>query len=259
MKKLLLILSFALMSISAFAQLGITVGADVASSYHWRGQHIGNFCIQPSVDYLSPYGLGVNVWFSSHSDHLFLGSKTELDYTVYYSYTIDDYTLSAGFINYVANASAPFAKDEAVTDPDDYVGNISELNFGVKFDKVLLTPSLKFYYNLSTSDGLLIYKYAKYVEVAGSYDFQLTEEYALSTSLAIGLGDRTYNFDDYTKFSIVNIFPKIALPLTFSDINITPSIGIGYNPTVSNKNVDKDGKELSPFTFVAGVGVYYAF
>lgn len=246
MKKLLLVLSFAALSFSAFGQIGVTVGADAFSTYYWRGSQLGGGAFQPSVDYLSPIGLGVNIWSSFHGDKG-LG-KSEIDYSLYYSYDFEQFSVSAGYINYVVTAGAPFGDDLDTSDVSKSVGNISEINVGVSFPNVLLSPSVKFYYNIAASDANAAYKYKKYVEAAGSYSIVLTEEYSLNTSLTLGLGDDAYGD---ASFGIVNIFPKISLPLSFSGVDVTPSVAYGYNPSA------KPGTDKG--FFLAGVGVYYGF
>lgn len=246
MKKLLLILSIMTTSLTSFGQIGITVGTDAYSTYYWRGTKLGGAAVQPSVDYLSPIGLGVNVWSSFHGDEGF--GKSEIDYSLYYSYAFENFTLSAGYINYVVTAGAPFGDDVDTSDVAKSVSNVSELNVGVSFPTVLLSPSVKFYYNVGTSDGAALAKYKKYIEASGSYSIALNETYSLNTSLTLGLGDDYYGD---ASFGIVNILPKVSLPLTFSGVSVTPSIAYGYNPSAF-PGADKG-------FFLAGVGVYYAF
>ena len=109
-----------------------------------------------------------------------------------------------------------------------------------------MAPSVKFYYNIGSSN--YAYKYKKYVEAAGSYSIALNDTYSLNTSLTLGLGDDGYGD---SSFGIVNILPKVSLPLTFSGVSVTPSLAYGYNPNAFT-GADKG-------FFLAGVGVYYAF
>ena len=82
MKKTLLVLALTLIGVSAcpfqayaedrdYEELGLTfeVGADLVSSYLWRGQNLGGLSIQPSVTfdwkglYLSGWGnIGADNW-----------------------------------------------------------------------------------------------------------------------------------------------------------------------------------------------------
>ncbi|NUQ82558.1 MAG: hypothetical protein HUU10_13170 [Bacteroidetes bacterium] len=234
----------------AHAQLGVTVGVDAANMYVWRGGKLGAVAVQPSVDYLSPIGLGANIWFSGHGEAVDgSGLTTEIDYTLYYTLAVtEDITLSAGFINYVSNVGAPFG-DDVTSKPEEFVGNVSEVNLGVKFPTVLFSPSLKFFKNVAASDANVAYEDAMYIEAAGGYDIKLTDDYTLSTSLVFGLGNESYTKDG--DLGVCNIFPKVALPLSFMEVSITPSVGFIYNPSAFA------GADES--FFVAGIGIYKSF
>ncbi|MBN8707692.1 MAG: hypothetical protein J0L62_17605 [Bacteroidetes bacterium] len=247
MKKMMLMVTLLMGMVSAsYAQIGITVGADAFNSYIWRGGKLGKVAVQPSIDYLSPYGIGVNVWTSFAGE--FLPTVTsEVDYTIYYSYAFESFTLSAGYINYVSNAGLPFDEETDVT--ADFKGNVSEVNVGIKFPSILLAPSLKVYKNIAASDNNVAYEKAMYIEAAAGYDFAIAEGYTLSSSLTLGLGNETYTKDG--DLGVCNVFPKLALPLTFSGVSVTPSVGYIYNPSAFTGADDS--------FLVAGVGVYYAF
>jgi len=231
---------------SSIAQMGFTVGADAFNSYIWRGGKLGKTAVQPSIDYLSPYGVGVNVWTSFAGEYV-ATVTSEVDYTIYYSYAFEDFTLSAGYINYVSNFGLPFDEETDLT--KDFKGNVSELNVGVKFQNVLLAPSLKVYKNIAASDNNKAYEEAMYIEASGGYDFELSADYKLSTSLTVGLGNDTYTKDG--DLGVCNVFPKVSLPLTFSGVSVTPSVGYIFNPSAFTGADDS--------FVVAGVGVYYAF
>ncbi|MCK6602797.1 MAG: hypothetical protein L6Q77_13355 [Bacteroidetes bacterium] len=232
---------------SSIAQMGFTVGADAFNSYIWRGGKLGKAAVQPSIDYLSPYGVGVNVWTSFHGENFAGATTSEIDYTIYYSYAFESFTLSAGYINYVASLGAPMADNTKAG--ADFVGNVSEVNVGVKFQNVLLAPSVKVYKNIAASDNNKPYEEAMYIEAAGGYDFELSGDYKLSTSLTVGLGNDTYTKDG--DLGVCNVFPKVSLPLTFSGVSVTPSVGYIFNPSAFTGADDS--------FVVAGVGVYYAF
>jgi hypothetical protein len=99
MKKQLISLALALLCVSAFpyqaygsnddnfeSRLGITleVGADVVSSYLWRGQNLGGISIQPSVTF-DWRGLYVSGWGNIGSDNwTFENLNPELDITIGY-------------------------------------------------------------------------------------------------------------------------------------------------------------------------------
>lgn len=248
MKKMMLMVTLLMGMVSAsYAQIGITVGADAFNSYIWRGVKLGETAVQPSIDYLSPYGIGVNIWTSFHGEAFTGATTSEIDYTIYYSYAFESFTLSAGYINYVASLSAPMADNTKAG--ADFVGNVSEINVGVKFPSILLAPSLKIFKNIASSDNNKLYEEAMHIEAAAGYDFAIAEGYTLSTSLTLGLGNDTYTKDG--DLGICNVVPKISLPLSFTGVSVTPSVGYILNPSAPTGADDA--------FLVAGVGVYYAF
>lgn len=94
MKKRFFVLALALISISAFSSLiraeenqsGFTfeVGADLVSSYLWRGQHVGGLSIQPSLT-LDWKGLYICGWGNIGADNWkFENLNPELDITIGY-------------------------------------------------------------------------------------------------------------------------------------------------------------------------------
>ena len=97
MKKTLLVLALTLLGVSAcpfqayaedrdYEELGITfeVGADLVSSYLWRGQNLGGMAIQPMVS-LDWKGLYVSGWANIGADNWSFADITpELDITIGY-------------------------------------------------------------------------------------------------------------------------------------------------------------------------------
>ena len=98
MKRIIIILALALIGVSAFSfkafaeetdqskeiGLSIEVGADVVSSYLWRGQNLGGMSIQPSVT-LDWRGLYVSGWANIGAyNWTFEELNPELDITIGY-------------------------------------------------------------------------------------------------------------------------------------------------------------------------------
>ena len=92
MKKKVLVFALALVGASAFPcdalaegkEMGLTfeVGADVVSSYIWRGQNLGGLSIQPSVT-LGWQGLYVSGWWNVGADNwTFQELNPEMDLTL---------------------------------------------------------------------------------------------------------------------------------------------------------------------------------
>ena len=74
-----------------------SVGADLVSSYVWRGQDLGNFSIQPTVS-LSCKGISLSAWGSAGFDP---SDTREVDLTLGYSVSgfsisVTDYWFDGG-------------------------------------------------------------------------------------------------------------------------------------------------------------------
>lgn len=123
MKKQLITLALALLCVSAFpyqaygnnddnfeSRLGITleVGADVVSSYLWRGKNLGGISIQPSVTF-DWRGLYVSGWANIGADNwTFENLNPELDITIGY----DNYGIQVDLTHlYYFAGDAYFPKD----------------------------------------------------------------------------------------------------------------------------------------------------
>ena len=94
MNKKILVLALALIGVGAFSYqakaeegtkgISLEVGADVVSSYLWRGQHLGGLSLQPSVT-LDWNGLYVCGWANIGADNWkFQEFNPELDITIGY-------------------------------------------------------------------------------------------------------------------------------------------------------------------------------
>ena len=94
MNKKLFILALALVGVSAFSfqtkaeesakGISLEVGADIVSSYLWRGMNLGGISIQPSVT-LDWKGLYVSGWANIGADNwTFEDINPELDITIGY-------------------------------------------------------------------------------------------------------------------------------------------------------------------------------
>lgn len=119
MKKSIIILALTLIGVSANSYLSandktneeiglsLEVGADVVSSYLWRGQNLGGMSIQPSVT-LDWNGLYVSGWASIGSDNWsFQELYPELDITIGY----DNYGVQVDLTHlYYFSGDAYFAK-----------------------------------------------------------------------------------------------------------------------------------------------------
>lgn len=207
-------------SVSAQEKVETTLGADVVSSYIWRGQDLGSAAVQPSLG-ISYAGLSLSAWgsYGLASD---TGTK-ELDFTV--SYSVGGFTF--GITDY-------YCVSGAVTTPGRYfeygahsTSHVFEGNIGYDFDVL----SINWFTNFAGADGMnssAKRAYSSYVEVAapfklGSVDWTAT------------LGFVPYSTSFYASadgFAVTNIAVKAT-----KELNITPSFklpvfaGITANPS----------------------------
>ena len=129
MKKTLLVLALALIGVSAcpyqaYAKdenkkeigLSFEVGADVVSSYLWRGKNLGGISIQPSAT-IAWKGLYVSGWANIGADNwTFEDINPELDITIGY----DNYGMKVDLTHfYYFNNEAYFPKGGFKPLPDD--------------------------------------------------------------------------------------------------------------------------------------------
>ena len=128
MNKKLLVLALALIGVGAFSYqakaeddakgISLEVGADIVSSYLWRGYNLGGLSIQPSVT-LDWNGLYLCGWASMGADSWLFGELCpELDITIGY----DNYGLQVDLthLHYFDGAYFPVGGGEAILSPEQY-------------------------------------------------------------------------------------------------------------------------------------------
>ncbi len=192
MKKTLVILALALIGVSAcphqaYAKdkeqetnkeigLSFEVGADVVSSYLWRGQNLGGISIQPSVT-LGWKGLYVSGWANIGADNwTFEDLNPELDITIGY----DNYGFQLDLTHlYYFNQEPYFPKGGFDIVPSQESSSTMEAHIGFHLgDLVEKVPlSVDWYTTIYGSDfylnddGEFQRAWSTYVQVG--YDFQL--------------------------------------------------------------------------------------
>lgn len=139
-------------------KLEATLGADVVSSYVWRGQNLGNAAIQPSVS-VAYKGFSLGAWGSYgivDSD-----DTKELDITASYS--------TGGFTMAVTDYwfSGTEVSDRYFMYSAHRTAHVFEANVGYDFGKC----SVNWYTNFAGSDYRLDSKraYSSYIEIAAPF------------------------------------------------------------------------------------------
>ncbi len=177
------------LAVALFAGLGGTaqaegfkVGADVVSSYVWRGIDLGNSpAIQPALSYtFAGNGIVVGAWGSyavSEND----GSRyKEVD--LYVTVPVGPFSLTA------TNYYVPSGDNDRQFDFSNDGPNVVELSVGYAKDNLSLLAAI----NVAGNDTLPGYENAKYCEAA--YKFYDKEGY--SAKGVIGFGDQVYYSDN---------------------------------------------------------------
>ena len=201
MKKKLLILALTLLGVSAcpyqayaedkkeYGELGLTfeVGADLVSSYLWRGQNIGGMSIQPMVS-LDWKGLYISGWANIGADNwAFQDINPELDITIGY----DNFGLAVDLTHLYYFGGDPYFGKGGFKAQEQTTSSTMEahagLHLGDLFEKVPL--SLDWYTTIYGDDCYLNDKgewqraWSTYIEVG--YDFELPLGLMLGTRLGI--------------------------------------------------------------------------
>lgn len=201
MKKTLLILALTLLGVSAcpyqayaedkkeFGELGLTfeVGADLVSSYLWRGQNIGGMSIQPMVS-LDWKGLYVSGWANIGADNwAFQDINPELDITIGY----DNFGLAVDLTHLYYFGGDPYFGKGGFKAQEQTTSSTMEahagLHLGDLFEKVPL--SLDWYTTIYGDDCYLNDKgewqraWSTYIELG--YDFELPLGLMLGTRVGI--------------------------------------------------------------------------
>ena len=203
MKKISLFLLAAILltgfySVSAQESKGAwTAGADLVSSYIWRGSKAGAFSIQPTIKYANG-GFSIGAWGSGD---LATGAPEEADLFALYSFKSG---LSLGVTDYHYNSSKLFA---------DKVHAI-EANVGYSIGKFSLSGN----YIFNTASG------------SAGQDKYFEAGYQFSTvKLFVGGGDGWYTDD--ASFQVCNIGITTTKTLKISETFSIPLAGsVIFNP-----------------------------
>jgi hypothetical protein len=192
MKKKITLVVFAFLAICTLkVNAQWSAGADLVSSYVWRGSKAGAFSIQPTVKYTTG-GFSIGAWGSGD---LTTGAPEEADLFASYGFKSG---LSIGLTDYHYNTSKLFASDV----------HAFEANLGYTIGKLSLSGN----YIFNTASGSL--GDDKYFEAG----YQFT-----SVKLFAGAGDGWYTNDG--SFQVCNIGVSTTKTLKISDSFSIPFTG----------------------------------
>ncbi|MDP4276515.1 MAG: TorF family putative porin [Bacteroidota bacterium] len=214
--KTVFVLAFSLTALSAFSQGSLSTGADIVSSYVWRGVAQGSNepNIQPSVSYANNK-ISIGAWGSGN----FSGSLKEFDlYATYafssqFSLTLTDYnwTFSKDYFNYKKGTDHIFEAALAYTGAESFP----------------LTASLNTMIGGADKKANGDNAYSTYVELG----------YPVAPNTKVFCGASLFDSPAVygtTGFGITNVGIKVNKALTITDKFSLPVYGVvGFNPSAS--------------------------
>lgn len=207
------------------AKAEISAGADLVSSYIWRGQRLSTAAFQPGLS-LNYKGLSFGAWGSVNIN----GDDNEFDW--FASYKFDKIGLSLGLTDYYGHYDGQ-ASDGTIINTDEsgkdfivrygtYDRHILEVNAGLDFadfcDKFALTIAANV--NLVNDDDHSTYIELGYPASVGSVDL----DFALGFTPAEGAYSTGFNIVNLSikGTKTLEISPKYQLPV-FTQIVLNPN------------------------------------
>jgi hypothetical protein len=232
-----LVLSFGYCSLSYGEEtpersFGFNTSADVVSKFVWRGiSYSKNPVFQPSVTF-GYKGASINVWSNMDlgDENGKKGIFSEFDYTLDYTYDIDNISFSLGALNY--------------TYPDNYGVPTTEIYIGAVAD-VPVNPEVFVYHDVRDVNGT-------YISIGGGTTLPVAF-FEIELSALLGMADKNHNYFYYKsdKSSLTDIFIGAGIPLTIAGkLSITPNVSF---TSVIDKNIrqsfDKTGMDKENILF----------
>jgi len=222
--------------------------ADVMSNYVWRGQKLSNsVVVQPSVG-ITYGGFGANLWANFDTDRNETntfggghGEGTETDFTLNYSFSVNKFNLSTGYIYYALEG----------------INDTQELYFSAGYDTIL-KPTLTVYYDFDEGNGAFLV-----ASISHSFEVSKGINWNLGASASYNINNKVMGFnkdgDDFSNFYNAEISSSVSIPI-WKAITVTPKVA--YSFPLSNdakeaiKNISDDGdKDI----FYGGVNVTLSF
>ena len=196
----------------------VSVGADLVSSYIWRGQQLGSVSIQPNLG-IAYKGFSFGAWASSDLTKMDLELDFSVGYTVGgFSAVITDYwfnyTASPQYFNYQKDKNTAHTFEAGVS-----------YNFGESFPL-----TLSWYTNFAGADNWGYghsQDYSSYVEA--SYGFMLW-----NTDMSVELGLTPWEGAYSDGFDVVNIGVGGSREIPLSDTFALPLFAkVTFNPAAN--------------------------
>lgn len=202
------------------SKIEFNAGADLVSSYVWRGQHLSSCSFQPSLGF-SVGGFSLGTWGSVD----FNGESNEFDWVAAYSF--DKIGLTIGLTDYYGlyhgvNLDGSIGEGDFLTRYGTYDNHILEVNAGLDFasfcDKFAMTISANV--NVVNDDD-----YSTYIELGYPVKVKSVDvDFALGLTPAEGAYSTGFNIVNLSVkgSKTLDISPKFQLPV-FAQAVINPN------------------------------------
>ena len=202
-------------SVKAETETAGYASVDIMSNYVWRGQKLSeSLVIQPSVG-ITYGGFDANLWSNFDSDWKVddtddgQGKVTETDLTLSYSFSMDKFSFSGGYIYYALEGAH----------------DTQELFVSVSYD-VLLNPSLVLYYDYDEGQGAFII-----ASIDHSFDLGKNIPLDVGASASYNINNKVMGVDedgdDFSNFYNGELYASVTFPVTKA-ISIAPKIAYSF-------------------------------
>jgi hypothetical protein len=191
-----------------------TASVDMMSNYIWRGQKLTNSWVsQPSVG-ITYDNFGANIWANYDSDAKIdegdgHGEFSETDLTLSYSYSLEKWNFSAGYIYY------------AFTGAND----TQEVYLSTSYS-MLLNPTLTIYYDYDEGNGAFVI-----AAISHSLEVFKGTNLKLGASASYNIDNKVMGFDengdDFSNFYNGELSAGLNIPITKA-ISITPKVAYSF-------------------------------
>lgn len=189
---------------------------DIMSNYVWRGQKLSNsWVVQPSAG-ITYAGFDANIWANYDSDWTEAGSTetghgevTETDLTLSYSFSLDKFTFTAGYVYYALEGA----------------NDTQELFLSAGYD-VILNPTLAIYYDYDEGQGAFII-----ASIGHSFDLGKDIPLSVGASASYNINNKVMGFDnegdDFSNFYNAELSSSVSIPITKA-FSVTPKIAYSF-------------------------------
>ncbi len=228
------------------AEVGI--GADIASSYVWRGITINKDpVIQPSLEVVHPSGIGLEIWSNmdmGDDDGVFEKRQfSEIDLTAFYSFDLDYLSVTIGYIEYL------YPGQTSVDIHGVTRGLLSnrEIFAGVDTEPVPgLTVGLTGYYEIEEWRDI-------YVVAEAAYEMDVTEKITAGVNGSIGYAGG--GFSENENSGLHDYLLGASSEYAFKE-DLSFSIFVYYVDSARSKTLPGD---LVRENWIGGISAYHTF